>query len=360
MATGIIDHTATLLRDGHVLVAGGRPSVCSGCDLGTPNTNPMAGARLYDPTSGTFSSTGGPNGMTTPRANHVAVLLADGRVLLAGGDGANSAVGMQAISTAEIFDPTKGSFSPTGSMAYRRQQGNATLLADGRVLIAGGNQGAPFDPAHEFAPPELFDPATGAFTLTGSSADRGFVRYATRLGDGRVFLVVAPIDYPFHAELYDPVQGTFASVGPTQLGDYWMVGAHLHDDRVLVVTGGGPDLDHRLTFVDVFDPRTDSFAPTRQATIDLFAFTATLLEDGRVLLVGLTGRPDATPQTPFAAIFDPFTDTLTPTGAPAIARQGQTATPLFDGRVLVVGGGPNVDTRPAYDDAELYDPAAIR
>jgi hypothetical protein len=121
MTVGRNGHTATLLTNGQVLVAGGYPN--------TGNANDTASAELYDPHSGSFSATGS---MADKRNHHSATLLLDGRVLVAGG------VHMPGANTAELFDPASGTFSPAGTMATSRVLHTATLLSAGRVLVAGG------------------------------------------------------------------------------------------------------------------------------------------------------------------------------------------------------------------------------
>ena len=135
-------HTATLLADGRVLIAGG-----------SNDSVFVASAELYDPATGTFTRTGS---MAVARAYHTATLLLDGRVLVAGGNG-NGAALKSFLASAELYDPATGKWTKTGSMVHPHFLQTATLLRDGRVLIAGGYG----DQA------ELYDPRTGAFHLTG-------------------------------------------------------------------------------------------------------------------------------------------------------------------------------------------------
>jgi hypothetical protein len=139
---GAIGGTATLLLDGRVLVTGGYGA---GGDFGS-----VPSATIYDPTTGTFSLTGS---MDTARIYHTATLLRDGRVLIAGGDDWGDH-GDSYLSSAQLYDPVTGTFSSTGSMAKPLSSQSATLLVDGRVLLAGGNLDQP---------PQIYDPKTGTF-----------------------------------------------------------------------------------------------------------------------------------------------------------------------------------------------------
>jgi len=167
MATGRTNGTATLLQNGKVLLAGGWAA----------GSSPVALAELYDPGTGKFTQTGS---MTVGRDGHTATLLTNGQVLVAGGypntGNAND------TASAELYDPHSGSFSATGSMADGRDRHSATLLLDGRVLVAGGVHMPGANTA------ELFDPASGTFSPAGTMATRGVLHTATLLSDGRVLV----------------------------------------------------------------------------------------------------------------------------------------------------------------------------
>ncbi len=191
-------HTATVLSDGRVLIAGG-------VDMDIPEV--LVSAELYDAATGTFSPTGP---MATARAGHTATLLSDGRVLIAGGRNLDGGRDWIALSSAELYDPATGTFSPTGPMATARTGHTATLLSDGRVLIAGGDAGGDV-----VTTAELYDPKTGTFSPTGSLATARELHTATLLSDGRV-LIAGGSDGSrdlASAELYDAKTGAFSPTG---------------------------------------------------------------------------------------------------------------------------------------------------
>ena len=210
--------TATLLNDGRVLLAGG--------------TGATSAAYLYDPSSGQFTSTGSLN---VGRGNHTATLLRDGRVLIVGGSdwGAN-----QALASAEIYDPATGQFSLTGAMNVGRASASVTLLRNGRVLVAGGTEGGYEGPG--IASAELFDPTAGVFTPTGSMAEGRFWDVVALLRDGKV-LFAGGRDGPGAVggvELYNPASGNFSHLGSLQVARMMPAGALLPDGSVLIAGGG--------------------------------------------------------------------------------------------------------------------------
>jgi hypothetical protein len=292
-------HTATLLSDGRVLIVGG----------GT-DTTLLASADLYDPATGKFSPTGS---MALPRIGHTATLLRDGRVLVAGGQDNLTAPGTY-LASAELYDPATGKFSPTGSMALPRYGATATLLLDGRVLIAGSLL---FKENIKGYSAELYDPATGKFTMTGSMSIDRENHTATLLPDGRVL-----------------VTG----------------GETVRTENLIVV---GVRASGILASADVYDPATGKFSPTGSMAVARTTHSATLLAGGLVLIAG--GHDDTYQVVASAELYDPSTGKFSPTGSMAVARGMQSATALANGRALVLGGVDNSSYSNA--SAELYDPA---
>ena len=276
--------TVATLLDGRVLVMS---------NSRLPNT-----ALLYDPATG-VSIPAGP--LVSPdRMLGSAVRLRDGRVLVTG----------DAVS--DVFDPTTLQFTPVGPMVIARSFPGLALLPDGRVLVAGGVQ-----PGGEtrLRSAEVFDPDTGSFSPTGAmSFDGGPMG---TLPDGRVFVASSP-----NAEVYDPRSGTFAFAGVISGGDTAVTA--LPDGRVVVVGVTGLQSGG---YVGVWDPTERTYRQAYDGSHPLFS--ATLLDDGRVLVTG--GRGAA-----WAGVFDPATAKMSPVSAPAASRPALTR--LLDGRVLIVGG----------------------
>ena len=302
MAVARRDHTATLLDNGKVLIQPGTP------------------AELYDPATGTFTPTGPP--VAQHGSHSTATRLADGRILIVGGSGAPT--------SAEIYDPATGAFSLTGSLNVVHTAHTATLLHDGRVLIAGGQDDVG-PQTHAIA--ELYDPVTGTFALTGSlNTDRsGYA--ATLLPDGRVLVSGGTVTTTpgfglctASAELYDPITGTFGTTGNMAIGR-----CDVPQAPVLIIGG------IFTQSAELFDPATGTFSATGSMTTPRAAPTATLLLNGQVLLAG--GAIAVGPVTTNSAeLYDPLTDTFSATASMAQARQQHRATLLPNGQVLVTGG----------------------
>jgi len=167
MLTARQHHIATLLPDGKVLVAGGDQGGANGI---------LANAELYNPATGSWTPTGP---MIHARRDHTATLLPTGKVLVTGG---GYDVNMQSFASAEVYDPVSGTWTDAGAMKYPRSAHTATLLRDGRVLVAGGSTGNVFLPSAE-----LYDPATGTWSVIGNfMSEQRFFHTATLLPDGKV------------------------------------------------------------------------------------------------------------------------------------------------------------------------------
>ncbi len=261
MSIGRASHTATLLPNGKVLVAGGSSD---------------SSAELYDPATGSFALTGS---MSAARAEHTATLLPNGKVLVTGGVTQGNAI----LATAEFYDPANATFAPTGSMGAARIFHSATLLPNGKVLITGGEtfNGNSFV---SLSTAELYDPATGSFADTASMSAARARHTATLLPNGKVLVAggfsrVAD-NTSTSAELYDPATGSFTPTGSMGTARDGHTATLLPNGKVLVAGGFGN------TSAELYDATAGSFALTGSMVEPRGKHTAILLPSGKVLATG--------------------------------------------------------------------------
>jgi N-acetylneuraminic acid mutarotase len=280
-------HTATLLRNGKVLIVGGNQG--PGDEL-----EPLSSAELYDPRTNSWSLTAP---MHTPRAFHSATLLADGRVLVAGGHTFWGDAGGTLVST-ELYDPVSDSWSRGPDMKTPRAQHAAVLLADGRLLAIGGTSGVGVGEASgEWRTAEIYDPSTNSWAYAASMQYGRVLPSANLLPDGRVLVSGDDgINYRT-AELYDPTRDRWSMVPNGGFGRAESATAQLRDGNVLVAGGIGEMSSQ------VFDWRSNKWQSAGDLTTLRASATATLLPDGRVLVAGGFGRL-VTPWTS-AELYDP-------------------------------------------------------
>ncbi len=334
MATARAGHTATLLSDGTVLAAGDN-------DGGRT-------AETYDPKSGAWTATGP---MVRARTAFTATLLRDGRVLVVGGEGDGKP-------GAELYDPKTRSWKATGAPLASRNTHTATRLPDGRVLVVGGRGSG----AGGGASAELYDPKTGRFTATGSLLQARSGHSATLLRDGRVLVAggyqEASQTYLATAELFDPDTGRWTATGTMIEAAAYDTATRLSDGTVLVAGAVRGTDEARITAtVQLYDPRTGSWALTA-AMHDARAYhTATPLTDGTVLVTGGTDSHDGdiVPILDSAERYDPATRSWTLAPSMDGVRVSHTATLLIGGGVLVAGGAHDYTGDGLLDTAELYD-----
>ncbi len=324
-------HTATLLINGKVLVAGGID------DGRITNT-----AELYDQSSGTWSLTAS---MNVARYGDTAILLSNGKVLVAGCiDGISSS--NQITNTAELYDPSSGAWSITGSMSVARVYHTATLLSNGKVLVAGGIDGSNGSLTNTA---ELYDPSSGAWSLTSSMSVPRRFHTATLLSNGKV-LVAGGTSFNGSdasnntAELYDLSSGTWSFTGSMNVGRRLHTATLLSNGKVLVA--GGIDTSNASSnTAELYDLSSGAWLITGSMNVGRQIHTATLLENGNVLVAG--GQSFSSYSVNTAELYDPNSGIWSLTGSMNVARIYHTATLLQNGDVLVVGGG-------YINSAELY------
>jgi WD40 repeat protein len=328
-------HTATVLPNGKVLVAGGGSK-------GSSNT--LDTSELYDPNTNTWTITGNLN---TAREEHTATLLPNGKVLVTGGFRCSSGTCF-ILNSAELYDPSTARWTITGNLKTAREEHTATLLPNGKVLIAGNNDGNTA---------ELYDPATETITLTGKLNKGLLLSTATLLSNGKVLIAggyvslcgfVCPVDFPSNrAELYDPATGTWSTTGNLNMARYNHSATLLPNGKVLVA-GFFNENAGASNSAELYDPATGVWSSTGDLNEALGAQTATSLPNGKVLIAG--GSSDFG-NSSGAELYDLTTGLWTMTANLHASRSGHTATLLLPGKVLVAGGSGD-------NTAELYDPGS--
>jgi autotransporter-associated beta strand protein len=311
MGTARFAHTATLLLSGNVLVAGGGSGL-------TYSYAGLASGELYDPAIGSWTATGS---LTTARVYHTATLLPNGKVLVAGGSNFST------LASAELYDPTNGTWTATGNMHSARFFHTATLLSNGKVLVVGGAG---------VSSAELYNPATGNWTLTGRPTTSGRALFtATLLPNGKVLVAGGQNGGPIltSAELYDPDTGTWTATGNLATARTAHAATLLSNGTVLVT--GGFNFDENLSSAELYDPDSGTWSGTQDMASARYYHTTTLMPNGQVLAAGGSGTDFTEPS---AELYDSVSESWTTTGSLDFGRFYHTASLLPDGNVLVAGG----------------------
>jgi N-acetylneuraminic acid mutarotase len=326
-------HTATLLRNGKVLVAGGYS--------GPLGTVVLASTELYDPDTDRWSEAAS---MLVPHASHTAALLRDGRVLVASGRSS----GGDTVE-AETYDPATNVWSKAGNLAVARTSATAIMLTTGKVLVIGGdgttNPGA-----------ELYDPGTNSWSQLPNTTTH-HVNVAISLSNGKVLVLGDESNWSYqYSAVYDPMRNTWSSIGrpPVSL----LSAVALGNGKVLFVRNLTPSGDTRLA--ELYDPLSDAWTPAARMETNGVWGTATALPGGRALVAGGPNSGGAIACTtgafcPNAEVYDAAKDAWTVTSGMATSRGEHTATLLTNGKVLITGGfvPPDPDMTAT---AEIYDP----
>jgi N-acetylneuraminic acid mutarotase len=313
MATARQFHTATLLTNGLVLVAGGE-------DAGFTAT---ASAEIYVPATKTWTNT---MAMNVARELFTATLLPNGKVLVAGGFNSDGTT-----STAELFDPVAGSWTMTGDMTNSRSAHTATLLETGNVLVTGGRGNGDM-----LAEAEIYDVASGVWLPAAPMNSPRDYHTASLLPGGRVLVVggrdgtVAQVD---SAEVYNPQADEWTPTGNLAAPRRSHTATRLTNGKILVVGGD-------QNGAEIYDPLLASWSPAGELTNQLYGHTAALLANGKVLIAGgIDYATDPNAAITNAWLYNPPTESWHPTADLNQGRYVHTATVLPNGEVLVTGGG---------------------
>lgn len=341
-------HTATLLPDGRILLIAGTSANDESTALLSTEILAPAGTATWTATSAN---------LLFKRRAHTATLLANGKVLLAGGYGDSDAL----VARAELFDPVVGTFTVTGQLVTPRAEHSATLLPNGKVLLAGG-VGA----NGVLATGELFDPASGQWTaVAGAMANARVEHSATLLSNGKVLLAGGSANRStalVACDLFDATNNTWATAGVMNQARRGHTATLLYDGRV-VAAGGAPTSSNSTAQAnsEVYNAASNSWANAGALNVGRYEHTATLLANGKVLVVsGKRGSNLAQPNnlSGSAELFDPSRLTWEPISAPQ-GRADHTATLLFNGQVLLAGGytvSASSGVTVSVKQTELYDP----
>lgn len=343
-------HTATLLPSGKVLVTGDSSSVAS--------------AELFDPSANTWSAAAS---LTTGRGAASASLLVSGKVLVAGGNPANNCTTTfppsetvtvcYATGSAELYTPAGNAWNAAASMAVHRQGHSAIVLASGKVLVAGGVSDCTTvtTPTAEtfyctYVPnAEIYDPTSNTWSTAGTLANGRQSQTATLLPSGKVLLSGGNNSSGVlsSAELYDPTSNSWSAAGTLAVARTGHTATLLASGNVYVA--GGIGSASGLASAELYDPAANSWSAAANLTTARAEHTATLLPSGKVLLAGgaVNGNLSANPD-----LYDPTTNTMTVGSAMITPRYTPTATLLTSGKVLLVGG---VGASGELASSELFD-----
>jgi hypothetical protein len=290
--------------------------------------NILSSAEVYDPAAGKFSPTGG---MNAARFGHTTTLLPNGEILIVGGADSNG----DSLQNAEIYNPATGTFAAAGNLNFARANHQATLLDGGKVLITGG------DSNHSaLSSAEIYDAEKGIFSAAGNMTESREFHTATLLENGLVLITGGKTAGKpssettlSSAELYNPASQKTVSIGNMTERRYSHAAVLLGDGRVLITGGStGRAWKDRTAGAEIFDSQRRSFALTGEMSLPRFNHQSASLRliDGRILIAGAGARLE---------IFDPVSNSFVSTiGNVGTGRIFSTATQLPNGEVLIVGG----------------------
>jgi hypothetical protein len=347
-------HSSTTLNNGQILVAGG-----VNCPTSDSCTY-LKSAELYNPATSAFTNTGS---MSAARSAP-AVLLNTGKVFIAGGYSCDTSGNCSSLNSAEVYDPATGTFSGAGTMTVARSGHTMTVLGNGTVLIAGGQNCTSATSCSALSSAEIYDPNAGTFTLTSNTMGAARFGASTVLLNSGLVLIVGGFDgtnLPASAEIYNPAAGVgFTGTGPSLSAPRFDATATLLNNGTVLVSGGSicslPGCPTNAA--EIYDPVANTFSVvTGGMTVPRFHHSATLLTNGEVLIAGgYSACSSSCTEEASTELFDPTAGAFTSAQPVATAIAGHTATLLTSGNALLIGG-TNAGVTLAGD--QLYEPASL-
>jgi hypothetical protein len=298
---------------------------------------PTASAELYDPTTGTWSSI---ESMSVPRNAPTMTEISQGKVLVTGGVGSSN----EPLLSAEVYEPDKGRWRLTQDMGSPRMHHTATALSDGRVLVVGGGRAG----IAALGSAEVFDVGKASWTPVESMSGLRYNHAAILLPGGKVLVAGGSDGFTAaaSAEVFDPGAGSWKAAGVMTSARVRPTASLLADGSILVAGGAGTlGASDGLTSAEVFDPIKGAWRATGGAmSAGRMVHTANVLTNREVLVVGGLDGGLGT-----AEAYDPVTESFRIFGSLNVPRVFHTSNELLDGRILVAGGVSKKDGSPVAD-----------
>jgi hypothetical protein len=321
MDTARAYHTATLLPDGTILVAGGQNAP----------TTPLASATVYSPTLGVFTDVGP---MSLPRSNHTATLMTNGRVLVAGGF--TNSVSTGPTNVAEIYYPNTKIFVPTAPMITARANHTATLMPDGTVIVLGGQSTS----GTSLSAAEVYSSTAVAWSSLAAMPTALAYHTATLLQDGRLLVIggSGALGASAGVYAYTPATNSWATLASLPQALYQHTATLLYDGRVLVAGGNNNYGEVAASYYYSPTANTWTLIGAHALTNGRFGHTSTLLPNGSVMITGGFTVNGAAIVVAGAEVFHVEQSTWSPIGTLSGFRAAHTMTLANNGKVYAIGG----------------------